>query len=91
MKSITIFAVLFFFSVTAFAQTTHADSVRIAAAQNKAIEEIQSTSIKDFNQWMYENVPAKQYNDFANIYNAYMKIKFGEWQQKEAQSKTGKK
>ena len=78
MKTIILISAIFF-SVIGFAQTQkQKDSIVTEQAKiNKAIGEIVTkTSIQEFQTWLYENVPAKTYNEFIPLYNTFIEKKY---------------
>jgi hypothetical protein len=75
-------------SVNSFSQITKADSLLIIET-NKYIDSIpKKTSISEYMEWMYENVSAKQYNEFMQFYNVFLQRKCEEYyNQKKRQKK----
>ena len=82
-KITTTIAILI--SLQSFSQKV--DSV---ALWNKHIDSVMSkTSIKDFQQWLYENATVKQYQEgkFVDLYNAYVQQQYNVWIAPKSQPK----
>ncbi len=70
-KLITVIAI--FFSLTASAQT---DSVQQAKINKEVTEIITKTSVKEFQEFLYENMRVKEYENFLLYYNEFIKRKY---------------
>lgn len=69
------------FSVSAFGQgnSVKSDTAirKEQEAANKFVGELVSkTSIKEFQAWVYENLPAKQHDEFIRLYNYFIQQKY---------------
>lgn len=70
------------FSVSAFGQGNSVKSdtaaiIKEQEAANKFVSELVSkTSIKEFQEWVYENLPAKQSDEFIRLYNYFIQQKY---------------
>lgn len=72
-------------SASAFSQKQ--DSVQL---WNKHLDSsLSKTSIKDFQQWLYENATVKQYQEgkFVDLLNAYVQRQYELWIQPKQQPK----
>jgi hypothetical protein len=77
----TFFVIAIAFSLSASAQGTSVkDTASIRKEQEAAnkfvIELVSKTSIKDFQQWVYENLPAKKNDEFVQLFNYFIQQKY---------------
>lgn len=88
-KTITTISIILF-SLTAFSQINKSDSLAIVEKNKILIEIVTKTPIKEFQEWLNENLIAKQYNEtFAAWYNAFVEFKFKQQElQKQVPNKT---
>ena len=77
-----ILAILIVVSVSAIGQTSaksvNADSVKQAEVQKMVTEIVTKTPIQVFQEWLFETMTAKQYNDFIQYYNAFIQKEYNE-------------
>ena len=75
MKKLLIIS-FFAISFSASAQQSKSDSLK-QIETNKAVDKIITTTpIKEFQEWLYDAVSAKKFNEFMEIYNAFIRIKY---------------
>lgn len=80
-----LFIALFSVSLTASAQKNQDSLAMVFAKENQHFaDSLQSRVVlKQYRDWMYENVSAKVYGEFMLWYNEYLKARVIEWRGKK--------
>lgn len=77
MKKIFLSLLLIIISLNSFSQGTQKmDSAQVKAANLFVFDLVNKTTIKDFQAWVYENLPARANDEFMKIYNTFIQQKY---------------
>jgi hypothetical protein len=79
----TIIVLLILISIGSPGQTSikadqKTDSIQRAAENNKIVQEVLKTPVKDLQEWLYKNWTAERYDEFIQFYNLFIQEKFNE-------------
>jgi len=78
MKNPVLIFIAVVLSSISYGQTNKADSIKQAEANKVVTEIVTKTSIKTFQEWLFETMTAKQYNDFMQYYNEYIRQQYAD-------------